>query len=74
MNVFLVQHKIMPDGEEDFPASLRISATAVIGVFSTEEAADAADLNVRLSALDPDGFYRTSEISEVTLDEFHPAL
>jgi len=73
MNVFLVQHKIMPDGEENFPPTLRISQTAVIGVFSTEDAADIADLSARQNALDPDGFFRVSEISEVTVDEFHPS-
>ena len=64
----------MPDGEYDFPPTLRISSMAVIGVFSTEDAAETADLSARLTAADPDGFFRVSEISEVTVDEFHPIL
>ena len=74
MNVFLVQHKIMPDGEFDFPPTLRMVATATIGVFSTEDAAETADQSARLTAADPDGFFRVSEISQVTVDEFHPTL
>ena len=73
MNVFLVQHKIMPDGEYDFPPKLRISSMAVIGVFSTEDAAETADQSARAAAVDPAGFFRVSEISQVTVDEFHPA-
>lgn len=74
MNVYLVQHKIMPDGENDFPASLRISATTTVGIFSTKYAAELADRVTRAEAVDPGGFFRVSEISLVTVDEFHPAL
>ena len=74
MNVFLVQHKIMPDGENDFPPALRMVATAMVGIFSTKYAAELADRSVCSTAVNPEGFFRVSEVSEVTVDEFHPTL
>ena len=72
MIVYLVQHKVMPDGENDFPADRRLVATAMVGIFSTKYAAELADRTIRDAAVDPEGFFRVSEISEVTVDEFHP--